>query len=158
MFKSAIGQDSHRFEEEKTKPLIIGGVEIEADYSLQGNSDADPVMHAVTNAISGISGVNIIGEFSDKLCNVDGITDSAVYLKESLKTLKDYKIIHISVSIECLKPKISPHIVLMKNRLSELLSIPVESIGITATSGEGLTGFGQGKGIQAFVSISVMSD
>ncbi len=155
---TGLGQDSHRVENNSKKPLILGGIEIEADFSLQGNSDADPVLHALTNAISSITGVNIIGAYSDKLCKDEGITDSSVYLEHGMKYLNGGKILHIAISIECLKPRISPHIGRMKKRISELTKVSQNSIGITATSGEALTGFGRGEGIQAFVIITVLDE
>ena len=83
--KVGIGQDSHRFDGEgKDKSLILGGIEIPSGLSLQGNSDADVVLHALCNAISGISGKTIIGPYADKLCREQGITDSAEYIKEAL--------------------------------------------------------------------------
>ncbi|MEZ5671534.1 MAG: 2-C-methyl-D-erythritol 2,4-cyclodiphosphate synthase [Thiotrichaceae bacterium] len=77
--KTGIGQDSHRFVEtvdNVSRKLILGGVVFENDPPLQGNSDADVVLHALTNAISGITGVNILGAVSDKLCLEQAITDS----------------------------------------------------------------------------------
>ncbi len=154
--KTGIGQDSHHLEEGKNRPLILGGVEIPSELSLQGNSDADAVLHALCNAISGISGKVILGPYADKMCREQGITDSAVYIKEALKTLKNYKITHVSIAIECLTPKIVPHIDKMRSRIAEILNIETEDVGITATSGEGLTPFGQGKGIQAFALVTAM--
>ena len=155
--KVGIGQDSHRLVGDDTdRPLIIGGVEIPSELSLQGNSDADVVLHALCNAISGISGEIIIGPYADKMCSEEGITDSALYVKEALKTLNKYKITHVSIVIECLVPKIVPHINQMRSRVAGILDVMSDDIGITATSGEGLTSFGQGKGIQAFVSVTVM--
>ncbi|MFZ5988817.1 MAG: 2-C-methyl-D-erythritol 2,4-cyclodiphosphate synthase [Bacillota bacterium] len=151
-----IGQDSHRFDfDDKTKKLILGGVIFEGCPPLEGNSDADVVLHSITNAISGVTCVNILGKISDDLCLKKGITDSSVYLKEALKYLNGKKIIHISISIECLTPKITPRIPLMRSSISRLLSIPEDSVGITATTGEGLTQFGQGKGIQVFSCVTV---
>jgi len=75
---------------------------------LKGNSDADVILHSLTNAISGVTCVNILGKISDELCLEKGITDSKVYLKEALKYLNGQKIIHVSISIECLTPKITP--------------------------------------------------
>jgi 2-C-methyl-D-erythritol 2,4-cyclodiphosphate synthase len=135
---------------------MLGGIEFENHPALEGNSDADVVLHALTNAISGVTCVNIIGACSDKLCLQSGITDSSVYLLESIKYLNGLKIIHISISIECLSPKISGKIEKMRTRISELLSLPTNCIGITATTGEGLTQFGQGMGIQCFCIITVM--
>ena len=69
MYISAIGQDSHRFEPiGSAKPLILGGVQVNGFRGLAGNSDADVILHAITNGISGISGVNILGTISDDLC------------------------------------------------------------------------------------------
>ena len=88
IMKSAIGQDSHRFDlKNKDKKLVLGGIVFEGYPGLLGNSDADVVLHAITNAISGITCVNILGGPSDELCK-QGITDSEVYLKEALKYLK----------------------------------------------------------------------
>jgi len=151
-----IGQDSHRFDfEDKEKKLILGGVIFDDAPPLEGNSDADVILHSITNAISGVTCVNILGPISDDLCLNKGIKDSKVYLKEALKYLNGRRIIHLSISIECLKPKITPKIPELRKSISELLNIPENSIGITATTGEGLTPFGQGKGIQVFSCITV---
>lgn len=151
-FRCAIGQDSHRFSEEKGKPLILGGIEFEGK-SLLANSDGDVVLHAITNAVSGITGVNVLGSIADEMCK-RGITDSKEYLKEAMKYL-DYEIANLSISIECKTPKISPRIKEMKDSIANLLNITEDRIGITATTGEGLTAFGQGLGIQVFCIITV---
>ena len=131
---STIGQDSHRFGEPCGDTLIrLGGIDIPFDRPIEANSDGDVVYHAITNAISGFTGVNILGGEADKICLEKGIKDSSVYLEKALEYLTGGKIIHCSVTIECLRPKLMPHIV-----------------GITATTGEGLTGFGKGEGIQVF--------
>jgi 2-C-methyl-D-erythritol 2,4-cyclodiphosphate synthase len=159
MYLSAIGQDSHRFVEEgNTKPLIMGGIEIQGALGLAGNSDADVVLHAVTNAISGISGVNILGKVSDDLCLKQGITDSKVYLQKAIETLNGYKILHVSVTIEARKPHLTAHIPSMRDSIGVLLGIESKHVGITATTGEGLTDFGKGLGIQAFVILSVCKE
>ena len=154
--KVAIGQDSHRFDFENTeKKLVLGGVIFEGEPPLEGNSDADVILHSVTNAVSGVTCVNILGGISDELCLEQGITDSSVYLREALKYLNDLRIIHLSISIECLHPKITPKIGEIRRSLSKLLDIPESCIGITATTGEGLTSFGQGLGIQVLSIITV---
>lgn len=156
MFKTALGQDSHRFEiETSEKPLVLGGVTISDCPGLVGNSDADVILHAVTNAVSGISGINILGEVSDELCLKKGITNSRVYLSKALETLSEYKISHLSLSIECKRPKLASHIDTIKASLAQLLSLDSSNIGLTATSGEGLTSFGRGEGIQVLALITV---
>lgn len=153
--KVGIGQDSHRFDfNDKNKKLVLGGVVFENEPPLEGNSDADVILHSITNAISGITCVNILGKISDDLCFKEGITDSSRYLSEALKYLDGYKIVHVSISIECLVPKITPKIPEIRAKLSSLLNVPENCIGITATTGEGLTMFGQGKGIQVFSCVT----
>lgn len=155
--KVGIGQDSHRFDfENKTKKFILGGVVFEGVTPLAGNSDADVVLHAITNAVSGVTCVNILGKIADEMCLKRGITDSSEYLKEALNYLVDVKIVHVSISIECSYPKITPKIPEMRKVISNLLSIPENNVGITATTGEGLTQFGQGQGIQAFCIVTAL--
>ena len=155
IMKVGIGQDSHRFDfDDREKKLILGGVLFEGHPPLKGNSDADVILHSITNAISGVTCVNILGEISDKMCFSDNIKDSSFYVKEAMKYLGESKIIHLSISIECKTPKISPKIPEIRKKLSSLLNISENCIGITATTGEELTDFGKGLGIQVFSCIS----
>lgn len=152
--KVGIGQDSHRFDiENKEKKLILGGIVFEDEAPLNGNSDADVVLHAITNAISGITCKNIIGKVADDMCR-QGITNSEEYLKEALKYLDD-KIVHLSISIECKTPKITPKIEQMRENISRILGIQANQVGITATTGEGLTSFGKGEGVSVFCVVTV---
>ena len=154
---AAIGQDSHRFVEPGTypgRPLRLGGATIPEGPALAGNSDADVVLHAVTNAVSGLTGVNVIGETADRMCFDEGVVDSAAYLAEARNSLGGIRLTHLSVSIECIRPRLSAHIQAIRTKLSELTGLPESSIGITATSGEGLTDFGRGAGIQVFCILS----
>lgn len=152
--KVAIGQDSHKFDfENKDRQLILGGVVFEGHVGLLGNSDADVVLHAITNAVSGITCKNILGKVSDDMCK-SGITDSEEYLKEALKYLEN-KIEHLSISIECKTPKITPMIEKMRENIARILEVKPNQIGITATTGEGLTEFGKGEGISVFCILTV---
>ena len=153
--KVGIGQDSHRFKEtSEEKKLVLGGVEFEDQLSMDANSDGDVVLHAITNAISGVTCQNILGKISDEMCLKQGILDSEAYVKEALKYLNG-RIVHLSISIECKVPKISPQIEEMRKNIARILQIGENSIGITATSGEGLTECGKGKGISVFACITV---
>jgi hypothetical protein len=83
---STIGQDSHRFGEPAGDTTIkLGGIDIPFDKPILANSDGDVVYHAITNAISGFTGVNILGGEADKICLEKGIKDSAVYLNKALE-------------------------------------------------------------------------
>lgn len=153
---TTIGQDSHRFAEGVNEDgyIMLGGVQVPFDRSFVANSDGDVLLHALTNAISGYTGVNVLGGAADKICLEQGIKDSSVYIAEALKSVVGAKIVHVSATIECLRPKLMPVIPAMKERVAELLGISASSVGITATTGEGLTGFGRGEGVQVFVLVS----
>ncbi|HRX41265.1 MAG TPA: 2-C-methyl-D-erythritol 2,4-cyclodiphosphate synthase [Clostridia bacterium] len=155
--KCAIGQDSHAFTQKLGKPLILGGVSIMNGQPLKGNSDADVVLHALTNAISGITGVNILGSIADEMCIKHNITDSSMYVKEALKYMFNYKITHVSFSVECLVPKLANYIDNIRKNIADLLAIDIGSVGFTAHSGEELTLFGRGKGIMCTCIITVES-
>ena len=155
VYFSAIGQDSHRFVQDAcSKPLMLGGVRIPDTPGLEGNSDADVILHALCNAISGLSGVTVLGTATDRLCREQGITDSRVYVAEALATLNGIRLIHASISVEARRPHLRRYIDPIRESIAGLLSLPVERIGLTATTGEGLTSFGRGEGIQAFVIAS----
>lgn len=152
--KVAIGQDSHRIEKsEQEKEIILGGIIFQEKFSIVANSDGDVVLHAITNAVSGITGKNILGKITDDMCK-SGITNSEEYLKEALKYLNE-KIIHISISIECLIPKINPKVEEMRKNVARILKIEKDNVGITATTGEHLTECGKGNGISVFACLTV---
>ncbi|MBQ4424625.1 MAG: 2-C-methyl-D-erythritol 2,4-cyclodiphosphate synthase [Lachnospiraceae bacterium] len=153
---AAIGQDSHRFEETPGKPLILGGVLFpEEPCGLLANSDGDVILHAVTNALSGVTGRNILGAAADAVCRAGG-TDSRLYLAEAMKDLKAMGgcVRHLSVSIEAARPKIAPRTEEIKASLAALLDTEPAHIGLTATTGEGLTDFGRGLGISVFCLVT----
>ncbi|MCD6323249.1 MAG: 2-C-methyl-D-erythritol 2,4-cyclodiphosphate synthase [Clostridiales bacterium] len=145
--KCAIGHDSHAFYQHLGKPLILGGVTIMGGQPLKSNSDGDVVLHALTNAISGLTGVNILGKIADEMCIKNGIIDSSKYVIEALKYMGKSEIKHVSFSIECLNPHLESYIHEMRLKIAELLAVDISCIGFTATTGEELTMFGRGKGI-----------
>ena len=154
MIKTAIGQDSHRFAaKEIEKPLILAGVEFDGEDPLEANSDGDVVLHAVIRAVSGITTVDVLGPKTKRFLEA-GIADSRAYLEEALKDLRG-TIVHLSVSIECSRPRITPKIPEMRNSLSALLETDGQNIGITATSGEGLTEAGKGNAISVLAVLTV---
>jgi len=157
MIRVGIGQDSHRFIRKGKKRLVLGGVIIPNENGLEGNSDGDVVLHAIFNALSQAVGKKSIGVYSDNICR-EGIKDSREYLKLALKMVKDsgYRINNIGVMIEAKKPRIEPYVDDMKKSIADILMITQDMIGITATSGEGLTAFGKGIGIQVFAITTVV--
>ena len=155
-FRVGFGHDSHQFSRNKNKKLILGGCIIPNEIGLEGNSDADVILHALFNAISSAIGDRSLSYYSDSMCQ-EGIIDSKEYLKIMLKKLKEsnWHMNNISVSIEACKPKLEDYTDKIKDSLSKILNIEKERIGLTYTSGENLTSFGQGKGMQCFCAVTI---
>jgi 2-C-methyl-D-erythritol 2,4-cyclodiphosphate synthase len=157
IIRSGIGQDSHRFlPEGMTKPCILGGITFKEVPGFQANSDGDVIFHALCNAISSLTGQIILGEKADELFEKEGITDSYVYLEEAVKTLGAQQITHVAITIEARRPRILPHIPALRASVAASLKIEPSQVGITATTGEGLTDFGLGEGLQCFCIITTI--
>ena len=156
--KTGLGLDSHRFiEGDSDKPLILGGVIFDDAPALSGNSDADVILHAVTDAISGVTGVTVIGAVADQLCR-DGITGSKAYLAVALESLGDWRLTHVSIVLECLRPKIDPKVPELRASVADLLGLEIADVCITATTGEQLNDVGRGLGIHASVIVTAILD
>jgi len=112
------------------------------------------VLHAICNAISSLTHVLILGNIADDLCLKDGITDSEVYLVEAMKTLGEQQVTHVAVTIEAKKPKFKSRLIEMRQNIARLMHLDISQVGITATSGEGLTEVGCGEGVQALAIVT----
>jgi 2-C-methyl-D-erythritol 2,4-cyclodiphosphate synthase len=156
--KTGLGLDSHRFVEGPSdKPFVLGGLIFEDAPPLDGNSDADVILHAITDAISGVTGKTVIGAVADRMCR-EGITDSKAYLKVALADLGDWQISHVSIALECLRPKIDPKVPALRASIAGLLGVSTEEVCIAATTGEQLTDCGRGLGIHASVVLTACAD
>lgn len=155
IIRTGIGQDSHRFlSPDSSKPCVIGGLIFEDAPGFNANSDGDIVLHAICNAISSLTGILILGDIADDLCLKDGITDSEIYLTEAMKILSKQQVTHVAVTIEAKKPKFKQRIMQMRQNIARIMNLDISQVGITATSGEGLTDFGCGDGAQAFAIVT----
>lgn len=155
--RTGIGQDSHRFlPPDTSKPCIIAGLIFEDAPGFNANSDGDVVFHAICNAITSLTGILILGGLADDLCLKDGISDSEVYLREAMKTLGKQKITHVAVTIEAKKPKFKERLTEMRANIARVMGLDITDVGLTATSGEGLTDFGCGVGVQCFAIVTTV--
>lgn len=159
--RTGIGHDSHKFlkKYDPKKPLTLGGVVfMKENISIDANSDGDVILHGIFNAISQALGKRSIGYYADPMYYEKGIIDSKRYLKVILDEMKsmEYEIENIGISLECKDPKIEPKVEALKISIAQLCNISTEQVGVTATSGEGLTAFGRGEGIQCFVSAALI--
>jgi 2-C-methyl-D-erythritol 2,4-cyclodiphosphate synthase len=136
--KIGYGWDSHEFK--RGIPLKIGGVAIPHSKGLGGHSDGDVLLHAITDALLGAIAAPDIGTlFSPSDARWKG-ADSTVFLAEALWRVKGagYQISNIDSTLILMKPKLGPHTKTIRQRLSELLQIPGDCIGIKAKTPEGM--------------------
>jgi 2-C-methyl-D-erythritol 2,4-cyclodiphosphate synthase len=132
------GWDSHEFK--SGIPLRIGGVQIEHPKGLGGHSDGDVLLHAITDAVLGAIAAPDIGTlFSPGDARWKG-ADSSLFLDEALRRMKaaGYAISNIDSTLILAQPKIGPHAAAIREKLSALLNIPTDCIGIKAKTPEGM--------------------
>ncbi|HRK97233.1 MAG: bifunctional 2-C-methyl-D-erythritol 4-phosphate cytidylyltransferase/2-C-methyl-D-erythritol 2,4-cyclodiphosphate synthase [Alphaproteobacteria bacterium] len=158
IIKTAIGFDVHAFGE-RASSLRIGGIDIPHTHKLEGHSDADVVLHAITDALYGTIGDGDIGSHFPPNDPSHKGKDSAYFLKEAQNSVQEKGgiITHIDTTIICETPKITPHRESMRQRISEIMELPISRISIKATTTEklGFTGRGEGIAAQSIVTISI---
>lgn len=159
IIRVGFGQDSHKFSADPARKLFLGGVEVPGEPGLEGNSDADVVAHALCRALEQAIGGKSFSVYADKMSKI-GINDSMEYLKKATEHIwkEGYEINNVGISIEAKRPNISSIADRMKNVLSKTMKIGPDTIGINATSGEGITAFGKGEGVQVFVIVSIIKN
>lgn len=153
-FKVGLGQDSHRINVKSNKPLILGGVLVDENIAVEANSDGDVILHAVFNALSTAIGGHSLGFYEKDLLG-RGITDSREYLKFILEKVgkRGYQVHNLAVMVEAQRPKLESYHQKIQEKMAKLLATKKENIGLAFTSGEGLTDFGRGKGVQALAVV-----
>lgn len=142
-----MGYDVHKLMENRR--LILGGVNIPWEKGLLGHSDADVLVHAVMDALLGAAALGDIGKhFPDTDPAYQGIS-SILLLKHVAGLLKEhgYQVGNIDATIIAQKPKMAPHIPLMRKNMAEALEIPEDRLNVKATTEEGLGFTGKGEGI-----------
>lgn len=143
------GYDVHRFVEDRK--LILGGVEIEYEKGLLGHSDADVLLHAVSDSLLGAAALGDIGcMFPDNDPKYKD-ADSLKLLNAVADRLSDngYKVINIDATVLAQRPKLKPFIPQMRENIACAVGIPVDSVSVKATTEEGLGFTGTGEGMAA---------
>ncbi len=152
-FSMRIGQgfDVHALVE--GRPLIIGGVTIPHTHGLLGHSDADVLLHAITDALLGAAGLGDIGRhFPDTDSKYLG-ADSRALLREAYQRVREagWGIVNIDATIHAQAPKIGPHVMAMIANIAADLEVDPAAINIKAKTNEGLGHLGRKEGIAANV-------
>ncbi len=154
-FVSGSGFDVHRLI--SGDQMILCGVPIMGNLALQGHSDADAALHALTDAMLGTIGAGDIGShFPPSDEQWKGVS-STVFLEHALVLLQksEARLVHIDLTIICERPKITPHREAMRLRLASLTGLALSHISVKATTTEGLGFTGRGEGLAVMANITV---
>lgn len=157
-FRVGQGYDVHRFE--SGRELWLGGVKIEYPLGLKGHSDADVLLHAISDALLGALALRDIGyHFPDNDPKYKG-ADSKQLLKEVARLVlqKGYKVGNIDATIVAEQPKINPYVPAMQEVIAQLLSVEVDQVSIKATTNEQMGFTGRQEGILALATALVYRD
>lgn len=131
--------------------LVIGGVEIAHTHGLLGHSDADVLLHAITDAVLGAAGLGDIGQlFPDTDPRHEG-ADSLALLGLALQRVQaaGWRVVNVDAVVIARQPKIAPHVAAMRARIAPVLGVAEDAIGIKGKSTEHLGFTGRGEGIAA---------
>ena len=152
-FHVGMGQDSHRFSM-RGGVCIVAGLPFEDAPCMEADSDGDVVFHALCNAISSLAHVPILGDVAPRLCYERGIKDSRIYLSRALETLGAKQLVHIALTIEGKRPRFQARSREIRQSVADATELLLDQVGITFTSGDGLTAYGRGEGLMCLALIT----
>jgi 2-C-methyl-D-erythritol 2,4-cyclodiphosphate synthase len=149
------GIDVHPFD--AARPLILGGVRISETGGLSGHSDADAVLHAITDAILGAAGAGDIGHYFPSTDERWRNADSSRFVHEALRILEgmDAQIANVDVTIIAQQPKLAPHREAMVASIAKLLQLPEGRVNVKATTTDHLGFIGRAEGICAMAVVLI---
>lgn len=139
------------------RKLVLGGVEIPHSLGLEGHSDADVLMHAITDALLGAVGEVDIGHLFPNTDPTWKNAPSRIFLEEAARRIaaRGGRIVNVDASLAAERPKIFPHLAAMKVKVAEALGLPPTKVGIKATTNERLGFIGREEGIAAWAVAAV---
>ena len=153
--RSGIGFDLHKYD--KGSGIILGGYKINCDYKIIAHSDGDVLLHSIADSILGASGLGDIGKFFPDQDDINLNLDSAEIINFCLKELKNLnlEIYNVDATIICEEPKINPHRDNILKSLSSILKMPIDKIGLKATTSEkiGIIGKNKAIAVQSLVNL-----
>jgi len=155
MIRVGQGVDIHPFDEKR--PLILGGVRISDRGGLSGHSDADAVLHALTDALLGAAGAGDIGQyFPSNESKWKGV-DSSRFVAEAKRVVDEMnaEISNVDITIIAEKPKLAPFREAMEGTIAKLLDIPSGHVNVKATTADHLGFIGRGEGICAMAIVLI---
>ncbi len=144
-----IGEDIHRIDDGRT--LVLGGVIIEEGPGLAGHSDADVLLHAITDAVLGAAALGDIGHHFPPSDPRYSHADSADFLRVALRLAREagYEVGNIDSTVRAERPKLAPYIEHIRERIAEIAGIGVGRVSVKAKTSEGLDAVGRREAMVA---------
>jgi 2-C-methyl-D-erythritol 2,4-cyclodiphosphate synthase len=157
-FRCGVGYDLHRLE--AGRKLILGGVEIPSDKGLAGHSDADIVLHALTDALLGAAGLGDIGELFPPTDPQWKDCASEVFLKHARELVEGYgfHIANVDVVVILEQPKLLPHRQAIRENVARILNVRPDRVGLKAKTSESVGPAGRGEAAEAHAVACLMRD
>lgn len=148
-----IGYDVHRLVE--GRPLLLAGVRIQHALGLLGHSDADVVLHALTDALLGAIGGPDIGELFPDTDPAWAGADSRRFVTTALARVHDasYRVGNADIIVHAQQPRLSPHKTAMRASLAQILNVAPACVAVKATTNEGLDAIGRGEAVACWASV-----
>jgi 2-C-methyl-D-erythritol 2,4-cyclodiphosphate synthase len=152
-----IGYDIHRFQE--GRPLVLGGVTLPGETGLGGHSDADVLLHAVIDALLGAAGLGDIGQRYPPDDPAYAGADSHRLLAGVRAAVEEagYRPENLDATLIAERPKLAPHLALMRQAIGEALGLDAARVNVKATTNEGIGAIGRGEGIAA-IAVALLSE
>ncbi|MEP6944317.1 MAG: 2-C-methyl-D-erythritol 2,4-cyclodiphosphate synthase [Acidobacteriota bacterium] len=154
-FRIGTGSDVHRLVE--GRPLIIGGVEIASDVGAEGHSDADVLLHAITDAILGSLALGDIGTHFPNTDERWRAASSVQFLLHAVDLIRQggYDVVNVDSTVHLERTKLRDHIDEMRTQIANALGIDIHAVSVKAKTGEGVDSVGEGRAIRADASVLI---
>jgi 2-C-methyl-D-erythritol 2,4-cyclodiphosphate synthase len=157
MFRIGIGSDTHKLVE--GRPLMLGGIQVVNDRGGEGHSDADALLHAVTDALLGALCEGDIGvHFPDSdsqwkdASSIEFLSQVVLMAHE-----RSFRVVNVDATVMLEAPQLRPHIFSMRENIAQVLGVELSCVSVKAKTGEGLDAVGQGLAVSAQAVVLVES-
>ncbi len=149
MFRVGQGEDIHRIDEART--LVLGGIIIEEGPGLAGHSDADVLLHAITDAVLGAAALGDIGHYFPPGDPRYAHADSADFLRKALALAREagWELANVDSTVRTERPKLAPYISHIRERVAEIAGVMVDQVSVKAKTSEKLDAVGRGEAMFA---------